>query len=144
MTVPPIPKPGVRKRRTKVKTKGAIRKALIKRLDILFSKYIRQRDAGKGCITCGEFVPLQCGHFQSRKYWATRWNERNSAGQGIECNIFGHGEQHLFARMIRHWYGEDEVLRLENLARQKPNRPPDIDWLKEKIAYYEGKLNALR
>ena len=140
MTVPAIPKPGKRKKRPKVKTKGAIRKALIKKLDILFSKYIRQRDAGKGCITCGQIVPLQCGHFQSRKYWATRWDERNCAGQCLRDNIFGHGEQAKFARAIDRIYPGHASKELEDLARAKPNVKPSIEALDAMIHHYEFKL----
>ena len=59
------------------------RKNIIKRLDAVFSQYIRLRHAKNEiaeCYTCGKkdhYKKLQCGHFMSRKHYATRWDEDN-------------------------------------------------------------------
>ena len=57
---------------------------LKKELDKWFSLYIRLRkatDTGLAqCYTCGKvdhYKKLQCGHFQSRKFLPTRFNEQN-------------------------------------------------------------------
>ena len=80
------------------------RKNLIKKLDTVFSKYIRLRDADKEgycrCSTCGEvhhWTKIQAGHFISRKHYATRWNEDNVHAQCVACNVFRYGEQYKFS-----------------------------------------------
>jgi 5-methylcytosine-specific restriction endonuclease McrA len=80
------------------------RKNLIKRLDTVFSKYIRLRDADTEgycrCSTCGEvhhWTKIQAGHFISRKHYATRWNEENVHAQCVACNVFRYGEQYKFS-----------------------------------------------
>ena len=79
------------------------RKSLIKKLDTVFSEYIRRRTADhKGiveCFTCGKkdhCKKMQCGHFQSRKHYSTRWNEDNCQVQCVGCNMFKAGEQYKF------------------------------------------------
>jgi len=79
------------------------RKSLIKKLDKVFSEYIRRRSADqKGyveCFTCGKkdhWKKMQCGHFQSRKHYSTRWNEDNCQVQCVGCNMFKSGEQYKF------------------------------------------------
>ena len=79
------------------------RKSLIKKLDKVFSEYIRRRTADqKGyveCFTCGKidhWKKMQCGHFQSRKHYSTRWNEDNCQVQCVGCNMFKSGEQYKF------------------------------------------------
>ena len=80
------------------------RKNLIKKLDAVFSKYIRLRDADTEgycrCSTCGEvhhWTKIQAGHFISRKHYATRWNEDNVHAQCVACNVFRYGEQYKFS-----------------------------------------------
>ncbi len=79
------------------------RKQIIKSLDKVFSEYIRRRNADdKGyveCFTCGKkdhWRKMQCGHFQSRKHYITRWNEDNCQVQCVGCNMFRSGEQYKF------------------------------------------------
>lgn len=77
--------------------------ALVKKLDTVFSIYIRRRyaidDIAK-CVTCGKedhWKSLQCGHFMSRKHMSTRWNEDNCQVQCAGCNVFRYGEQYKFS-----------------------------------------------
>lgn len=59
-----------------------------------FNRYVRLRDAGRGCISCG--IPLQlggvgggfdCGHFRSRGAAGhLRFHEDNAHGQCKRCN----------------------------------------------------------
>lgn len=47
--------------------------------DRVWSLYIRNRDAGNPCITCGTpwTETAQAGHFMSRRNLNTRWIEKN-------------------------------------------------------------------
>ena len=72
---------------------------LKKELDKWFSLYIRLREAtDEGmvqCFTCSKVSSykqgMQCGHFQSRRHHATRWNEQNCQAQCVKCNMFKKG-----------------------------------------------------
>ena len=85
------------------KIKKPSRSKLVKKLDTVFSQYIRLKDSVDGigtCITCGKqdnIKNLQAGHFQSRRFYSTRWDKRNVKIQCVGCNVFRYGEQHLFS-----------------------------------------------
>tara|TARA_S200002703_G_C3708212_1_gene217540 strand:+ start:115 stop:492 length:378 start_codon:yes stop_codon:yes gene_type:complete len=97
------------------------RKSLIKKLDTVFSEYIRRRTADhKGiveCFTCGKkdhWKKMQCGHFQSRKHYSTRWNEDNCQVQCVGCNMFKSGEQYKFGLKL----GNRKAKKLYLLAKE--------------------------
>ena len=87
-------------------SKKVSRSKLVKKLDSVFSQYIRLKDSVDGyatCFTCGKkdhWKKLQNGHFQSRKHYATRWDEQNCQVQCAGCNVFRYGEQFLFAKYL--------------------------------------------
>lgn len=71
--------------------------ALVKKLDTIFSKFIRLRDTKQWnfkygrCISCGRLLPyekLQCGHYHSRTHMNTRFDEANCNAECVHCNIF--------------------------------------------------------
>jgi len=64
------------------------RKQLKAKLDKVFSIYIRKKHANHQgyvkCVTCGKTLHWEgahAGHFQSRRYLSTRWDEQNVAPQ---------------------------------------------------------------
>ena len=100
------------------------RKGLVKKLDTIFSLYIRLRKSDqKGiaeCYTCGtkkHYKELQCGHFQSRKHYATRWEETNCQIQCYSCNVMRYGEQFKFGLKLETEYGYAHPEKLMNLAK---------------------------
>ena len=65
---------------------------LVKKLDKVFSLYIRLRDAMPSgyvrCISCGQIKPfadVDCGHFHSRTHMATRFDEENCNAECRYC-----------------------------------------------------------
>jgi len=90
--------------------KKLTRSKLIKKLDTIFSIYIRRKNAVNDiatCITCGKkdhWKKLQNGHFQSRKHYATRWDEQNCQVQCAGCNVFKYGEQFIFGKNLDEKY----------------------------------------
>lgn len=65
---------------------------LIRKLDKVFSLYIRLRDAMPNgyvrCISCGQikrFEDMDCGHFHSRKNMSTRYDEENCNSECRYC-----------------------------------------------------------
>tara|TARA_R100001143_G_scaffold8203_1_gene10403 strand:+ start:147 stop:554 length:408 start_codon:yes stop_codon:yes gene_type:complete len=123
---------------------------LKKELDKWFSLYIRLSHATcEGmvqCFTCGVVKHyksgMQNGHFQSRRFLATRFDEVNCQPQCLACNMFRGGEQFKFALGIEGIYGDGTALDLEYKARTiiKFSRV-DYD---EKISYYKSAVNKLK
>jgi hypothetical protein len=107
-----------------VKRKKLSRSKVVKKLDSIFSKYIRQRNAINGvaeCFTCGkrdDWKKLQCGHFQSRRFYATRWDETNCQVQCAGCNVFRYGEQFKFSVNLDSRFGNGTSARLETKAKE--------------------------
>tara|TARA_R100000742_G_C4274208_1_gene94093 strand:+ start:1172 stop:1579 length:408 start_codon:yes stop_codon:yes gene_type:complete len=123
---------------------------LKKDLDKWFSLFIRLRDATEEglcqCITCSKVSHyksgMQCGHFQSRRFMTTRYDEQNCSTQCVACNMFRGGEQFKFALAIDSKYGDGTALELEYKARkiQKFSR---VDY-EEKISYYKSAVDKLK
>lgn len=132
------------------------RKKLIEKLDKTFSIYIRRRYAKNDiaeCFTCGKqdhWKKLQCGHFQSRKHYATRFGtlddddtitELNCQVQCAGCNVFRYGEQYIFSKNLDATY----FVGLSDQLHQKANQTikyDNID-LEMLITKYQNKINEL-
>ena len=116
------------------------RKTIIKKLDSVFSEYIRRRKAKNDiaeCVTCGKrdhWKSLQAGHFMSRKHYSTRWDERNVEVQCVSCNVYRYGEQYKFSKFLGDKLA-DELLALSRETRKFSNIELQemIDIFKEKI-----------
>ena len=123
---------------------------LKKELDKWFSLFIRLNNSNEygmvQCFTCGCVKHykkgMQNGHFQSRSFLATRFNEENCQPQCVGCNMFKQGEQFKFAMNLEAKYGEGTAEYLEGLARTtvKISR---IDY-EEKISYYKSAVENLK
>ena len=68
---------------------------LVKKLDKVFSAYIRLRDAMPSgyfkCISCGQIKPFEqadCGHFFSRRNMSVRFDEDDCHAECRSCNRF--------------------------------------------------------
>ena len=122
--------------------KKLTRSKLVKKLDTVFSQYIRLKDSKDGigtCVTCGKqdhIKRLQAGHFQSRKHYSTRWDERNVKIQCASCNVFRYGEQFKFSLYL------GNKLSKQLLADSRVIRKfTDIE-LQEMIQHYSDKLKT--
>ena len=104
--------------------KKLTRTKLVKKLDTIFSQYIRRKNAVdeiSTCFTCGKqdhWKKLQNGHFQSRRHYSTRWDEVNCQVQCSGCNVFKYGEQFLFGQNLNNKFGEGTARRLHIKAQQ--------------------------
>ena len=121
---------------------------LKKKLDVLFSQYIRRRNADHlgrvKCFTCGvekHWKEQQAGHFQSRSHHSTRWDEVNVQVQCVKCNMFRQGEQYKFGLYLDDRFGDGTAEELENRAKTivKLNR---VDY-EEAIECYKQKIREL-
>tara|TARA_R110001583_G_scaffold8832_1_gene41744 strand:+ start:4299 stop:4700 length:402 start_codon:yes stop_codon:yes gene_type:complete len=91
----------------------ATRSQAVRKLDKVFSIYIRQRAADNfgmvNCYTCGKrkhWKEVDAGHFQSRAKFSTRWDEQNVKAQCKHCNMTNGGQQYQFGMMLDQEYGE--------------------------------------
>ena len=130
-----------------LKRKPKSRSRLVKDLDAVFSKYIRNKYAKDGlvaCYTCGkigEVAHLQNGHFVSRSVRNLRWHEDNCRPQCFGCNIMQGGQTITFRENLVKEIGETGVQFLEKsrFVTFKPTR----EWFEEKIAHYTELLANL-
>ena len=89
---------------------------LTAKAQVSFNRFIRLRDADKGCISCGREVQ-QAGHYLSVGHHGhLRFSEFNCAGQCIRCNNFLHGNLINYRHGLVKKYGENKVLMLEACA----------------------------
>lgn len=110
----------------------------------VFNKYIRERDKGKGCISCGSKLvgKFDCGHFyNANNHWSLRFDEVNCNGQCVACNQWKHGHLLEYRVGIIDRYGKEELTRLE--AEAKKTRKYSIDELKNIVILYKQKLKEL-
>lgn len=112
---------------------------LKRELDRVFSLYIRAKYP-KVCYTCGKCAEtLQCGHFVSRQYLVTRWDENNCRPQCVGCNIYGHGKPLDFEERLKSELGDETVEKMK-FSRHTMLKL-DRKWYQEQIEFYKSKLN---
>ena len=122
--------------------KKLTRSKLVKKLDAVFSQYIRQSNSVNEiatCFTCGKkdhYKKLQNGHFQSRRHYSTRWDETNCQVQCAGCNVFRFGEQFIFSQNLDNKFGEGTARRL-HIKAQQTIKFADFE-LEEMINHYNG------
>tara|TARA_R110000765_G_scaffold327674_1_gene418767 strand:- start:89 stop:472 length:384 start_codon:yes stop_codon:yes gene_type:complete len=126
-----------------MKRKKPSRSKLIKKLDTVFSLYIRLKNSKEGigtCVTCEKqdhWKNLQAGHFQSRKHYNTRWDEDNVQIQCVSCNVFKYGEQFLFSKYLGHNLSEDLLVKSRIIVKFT-----NLE-LEEMIIFYSNKLKVM-
>ena len=119
---------------------------LVKKLDSIFSKYIRLKHSKNGictCFTCGrkyEVKKIHAGHFMSRRHYSTRWDEENVRPQCYGCNVGNQGKQYEFAiNLNKEEEGKADQLLFKSRELVKFSTG-DIEML---IANYQDKLKQL-
>lgn len=129
-------------------TKEKRKPDLVKKLDKVFSQYIRLRDVMPSgffkCISCGKIKPFaeaDCGHYHSRTHMATRFEEDNCHCECKGCNRFSADHLIGYRENLITKIGFSRVERLNVLAHSQKH------WLdcelEEKIAYYKAEVKRL-
>jgi hypothetical protein len=127
------------------------RSKVVKKLDDIFSKYIRLKSAVlvgdellSMCVTCKDVKPWkqqQCGHFISRGKYPTRWDEDNCKTQCVKCNVFLKGNYIPYTKYMIDEYGREFVDDLEVKSRGLAKFP--TVQLEEMIEDYKEKVKDI-
>lgn len=100
-----------------------------------FNRWVRMRDAGKPCISCGKPPPdlsglhagRDCGHFRSvGSAGHLRYTETNAAAQCVHCNQYLAGNYTGYRKGLIQRIGVEAVEALEN-----DNRPEK--WQRDQV-----------
>lgn len=100
---------------------------LIKKLDKVFSLYIRKRDSDDGafyCCSCRQWKPddqADAGHYINRSHMATRWREDNVHSQCRKCNRFEEGNAAGYTIFMLQRYGYPRIELLAAMSRETAN-----------------------
>ena len=121
---------------------------MIKKLDKIFSEYIRMRYADANgivrCVTCGKpdhWKFMDCGHFIPRGNHSVRWDEINCAPQCKICNQLEGGRTEKFQDYLIEQYGAEAV---EMLIGRGHSPLKLFDWeIQAMIEYYTNKVKKL-
>jgi hypothetical protein len=114
-------------------------------LQIVFNTWVRLRDSGEPCISCG--VPLRgkfdAGHFHSvGNYPNLRYNPDNVHGQCVECNQHKRGNVHEYRVNLIKRIGLERVEAL-NAARKQPLKL-SVPEIVDLIEHYKALNKILR
>jgi len=107
----------------------------VKKLDAAVSRYVRKSNADANgncaCFTCGKSgswkYEMDCGHFQTRSKYSTRWLYKPEDGlvnmmpQCKHCNLTNGGQQYAYGKRLDAVYGEgtaDRIVRLSNTMQK--------------------------
>jgi len=128
-------------KKTKKITKRVTKQSLPKMLEKtqrVFNSYIRSRDSGIPCISCGR-EGNQAGHYFTVKgFSALRFDEWNVNLQCAGCNLFLHGNQAMYRIGLVEKIGLKAVSELEAKAIGDRIKKWSIDELNKIIKKYKN------
>lgn len=96
----------------------------VKKMDLVFSKFIRLRDTPDGygkCCSCGKMTlygNLDAGHFINRRKMSVRWREDNVHAQCRSCNRFQEGNAAGYALFMFEKYSKQHIEFLQALSEE--------------------------
>lgn len=143
-----------RKPKTAKEKKGKPRNpsiaSLVRKLDDVFSLYIRLRDSKPygykafRCISCGQIKPfdqMDCGHFIGRMHMATRFDEENCHGECRMDNRFSPDHMIYYQRNLEKLIGREKLDLL--IARGRATKKWTAWELKILLTYYQGEVKKM-
>lgn len=117
---------------------------LIGLAQIVFNKYIRERDKGRECISCLRPYrkDFQAGHFHNaNNHWSIRFDEKNVHGQCRKCNETLSGNESEYRANITKRISEKDLEELDRVRNFNANFSRDE--LNEIISEYKRKMKLL-
>lgn len=126
------------------------RQKLIRKLDDVFSDFIRIRDSDDQgickCITCGDlkhWTQMDCGHFVTRDNYGCRWEEENCNAQCPHCNRFKSGLQYEHGLAIDKKYKKPGTANLLVIKGKSPCNFEDFE-IETMVKYYRNAVKELK
>ncbi len=114
---------------------------------LIFNLYIRKRDKDLPCISCGQFKPLQAGHyFPVQGYDGLRFDEFNVNGECSGCNCFDQAHLIYYGENLLEKIGWDDFEVLKERAKEykKSGNKWSRSQLIEIIRVYKEKLDLIK
>ena len=113
---------------------------LVKAAQLVFNKYIRERDKNEPCISCKQKPKkVNAGHFwNANNHWNVRFDEDNVHVQCERCNSYLSGNLLEYRTNLLIKIGAERFNQLE--ARARVTRKFTKDELKEIIKIYKQKI----
>jgi uncharacterized protein YnzC (UPF0291/DUF896 family) len=120
----------------------------LKGLQAVFNTFIRLRDAGNDCISCGQNMQGKKGdasHFFSvGAYPHLRFNEDNVHLSCVHCNQYLSGNIHEYRYRLPNKIGKARFEQLEHEAFKGQPLKLTIEEIKEKTEYYKNYIKKLK
>ena len=141
---PHKPKEGVKERKPSTAS-------LVRKLDRIFSEYVRLRDSKPfgykyfRCISCGQIKPFEqadAGHFIGRTHMATRFDEQNVWCECRSCNRFSSDHMIYYQRNLEQRIGKDKVDLL--IARGRQTKKWSAFELELLIKHYTERIKEMK
>ena len=129
--------------KTRMKTELKTNQDWLKEAQVVFNRWIRERDNGLPCVSCNK-PPLKknCGHFYSQGgHSNVRFDEDNCHLQCEHCNTYLSGNLLNYQIGIQKRIGADRLIELQGRAHIP--KKWSVDELKELIKIYKNKVNQL-
>jgi hypothetical protein len=120
--------------------------SLRKKMVRVFNEFIRLRDSGLACISCGVNGVDHAGHYFSTSQCpqpSMRFNEKNVNGQCVSCNTFNEGNRQGYEKGIIRKYGSKVIEELDVVRSLR-----QVSWngfeFKVMIKVYQEKIKELK
>ena len=117
----------------------------IKETQKVVNRYVRLRDTGKPCISCGIKYQsnFQAGHlYPAGTCWPVRFDSRNIHGQCRQCNMNKSANLNEYRKNILSRITERDLKELDSLAHTTANHSKDQ--LEEIKQIFKAKLEQLK
>lgn len=128
-------------RKSKLKKELLTVQDYLKLAQQVFNQFIRKRDEGKNCISCGKKINgvVHASHYyNANNHWNVRFDENNVFSCCYKCNVQLSGNLIEYGINLEKLIGVDEFTILREKAYQ--TRKFTRDELKEIIIIYKNKL----
>lgn len=85
----------------------------------IFNAWVRRRDEDRPCISCGQYKPLQAGHFYpTSTHDGLRFDEDNVHGECAGCNCFNEGHLIGYQENLPSRIGQERFEALKQRAAE--------------------------
>lgn len=112
-------------------------------------EYIRMRDRGKSCVSCGQLWDKSfhaCHFYKAELYSTLKFDEYNIHGGCQKCNLFMDGAESSYRVGLLNRYGQEYVESLD--AKAQSEKRGQHKWDREELEkiriFYKEKIKALK